>query len=366
MDDVEPHVAGSGDAADGVEVRAVVVHERAGAVEDPLDLLDPLVEQAERRGVREHQARGRFVDLAAQVVEVDVPARVRRHLHELVAGHRHARRVRPVRRVRDDDLPPLLVLAAVREVRAHQHQARQLTLRACRRLQRHGVEPADLGEDLLQAPHQLERTLGRVLLLQRMEVREPRQSRDDLVDARVVLHRARAERIEAGVDAEVPRRQLGEVANELRLGDLGQARRLGAAKAVRHRRRLDAARRKRVRAPPRLRTLVDELHRRDLAEHLDEPVDVRRRPLLRHGDEQAVVHAGVVAAKRVAGVHAALACRPHDVSCVSSDADGKLLERCLIRKQRLESRVREPLRRVCRRGSCRSPPAPAGLPGRAT
>ncbi len=65
VDDVEAHVAGPGDAADGVEVRAVVVHERSGAVEDALHLLDALVEQPESRGVREHQPGGRFVDLAA-------------------------------------------------------------------------------------------------------------------------------------------------------------------------------------------------------------------------------------------------------------------------------------------------------------
>ena len=58
VDDVEAHVAGPRDPADGVQVRAVVVHERAGAVEDPLDLLDVLVEEAERRRVRQHQARG--------------------------------------------------------------------------------------------------------------------------------------------------------------------------------------------------------------------------------------------------------------------------------------------------------------------
>ena len=72
--DVEAHVPGSRDAADGVEVRAVVVHQRTGTVEDVADLLDVLVEEAERRRVREHQAGGVLVDLAAQIVDVDVAA----------------------------------------------------------------------------------------------------------------------------------------------------------------------------------------------------------------------------------------------------------------------------------------------------
>ena len=76
VDDVEPHVAGPRDAADGVQVRAVVVHQRAGVVEDVADLLDVLVEETERRGVRQHQAGGLPVDLLAEVVEVDVAARV--------------------------------------------------------------------------------------------------------------------------------------------------------------------------------------------------------------------------------------------------------------------------------------------------
>src|SRR5438034_7847380 len=72
VDDVEAHVAGSRDPAHGVQVRAVVVHERAGAVEDALDLLDVLVEETEGRRVGEHQSGRVLVDLAAEVVDVDV------------------------------------------------------------------------------------------------------------------------------------------------------------------------------------------------------------------------------------------------------------------------------------------------------
>ena len=44
-----------------------------------------------------------------------------------------------MRGVGDDDLAPLLVLAAVREVGVHQHEPGQLALRAGGGLQRHGV-----------------------------------------------------------------------------------------------------------------------------------------------------------------------------------------------------------------------------------
>ena len=262
MHDVEAHVAGARDAAHRVEVRAVVVHERACVVEDLRDLFDVLVEEPERRRVREHQRGGVLVDLRAQVVDVDVAARVGLHRRHLVARHRHGRRVRAVRRVGDHDLAPLLRLAAVVEVRAHEHQARELALRAGGRLQRDRVQARHLGEDLLQPPLELERALDAVLVLQRMQAREARQADEPLVDARVVLHRARAERIEAVVDAEVARRELGEVAHELELRHLGSrggsARRSSSGTS---RRGQPVVLRDRRRAPARLRLLVDQLHR---------------------------------------------------------------------------------------------------------
>ena len=135
MDDVEAHVARPREPDDRVEVRAVVVEERAALVEDRRDLLDALVEEPERRRVRQHQARRTVVDLCAEVVEVEVAAVGRRDLRELEAGHRDARRVRAVGGVGGDDHVPLR-LAAVGEGGAHEHQAGQLALRAGGRLQR--------------------------------------------------------------------------------------------------------------------------------------------------------------------------------------------------------------------------------------
>ena len=231
MDDVEAHVAGPRDPADGVQVRAVVVHERAGAVEDPRDLLDALVEEPERRGVREHEPGGRLVDLGAEVVDVEVPARVRLHRRRARAGHGHARGFVPWAVSGTTTPRRCSISPRSGEVRAHQHQPGQLALAAGRRLQRDRGQAGDLGEDLLQAPHQLERPLRAVLLLQRVHVAEAGQRDDALVHARVVLHRAGAERVEARVDPEVAGRQLGEVADELRLRELGEPRRLGSAEA---------------------------------------------------------------------------------------------------------------------------------------
>jgi hypothetical protein len=66
----------------------------------------------------------------------------------------------------------------------------------------------------------------------RVKISETRQAREPFVDAGVVLHRAGAERIEARVDAEVPRGELREVPDELELWHLREAWRRLAAELV--------------------------------------------------------------------------------------------------------------------------------------
>ncbi len=188
------------------------------------DLLDVAVEQAERVRVGEHQAGGVVAGLLAQVVEVHAAVGRRAHLHHLEARHRHGGRVGAVRGVRREHL--VAALAAVLEVGAREHQARQLAVRPGARLKRHVRQPGHLGQLLLEVPHQLERALRVTRLLQRVEAREAGQRRHLLVDLGVVFHRARPERVEAGVEIEVLLGQVVVVPHDLRLGYLRQGRRL--------------------------------------------------------------------------------------------------------------------------------------------
>ena len=55
--DVDAHEAGLGDADEGVEVGAVAVEVAALGVDDPGDVEDPVLEDAERVGHRQHQRR---------------------------------------------------------------------------------------------------------------------------------------------------------------------------------------------------------------------------------------------------------------------------------------------------------------------
>ncbi len=264
MDDVEAHVAGARVAHHRVEVGAVVVERPPRLVDQAGDLGDVLVEEAERVGVGQHQAGdlvGVLVDLRPQVVHLHPAALVRRDLDHLVAGHRHRGRVGPVRGVGSQHLGP--GFAAVGVEGAGQQQAGELAVGAGGGLQADVGQAADLPQRPLQQPHQLQRPLGPARVLGRVQAGVAGQRRDPLVQPRVVLHRAGAERVEAAVEIEVAARELVVVADDLRLGDLRQRRRLGPQQVGRdqllQRRLRDAGVREHGGAPARLRLLVDRL-----------------------------------------------------------------------------------------------------------
>jgi hypothetical protein len=258
VDDVEAHVAGPGASHHRVEVGPVVVERRARVVDDVGDLLDRRVEQPERVRVGQHQQRDVVARLGLEVLDVDAAAVVRADLDDLQAGHRHRRRVRPVRGVGREHLGPA-VLAVRLVVGAGQQHPRELAVRAGARLERDVRQPGDLAERALELPHQAQRALRALRMLQRVQARVARQRGDALVQLRVVLHRARAERVEARVQVEVALGEAVVVADDLGLGDLGQLRRLGTAEAVRQQVLPvgDVELGRGERAPPGLRLLVD-------------------------------------------------------------------------------------------------------------
>ncbi len=110
----------------------------------------------------------------------------------------------------------------------------------------------------------------------RVEVREPGQARGPLVELRVVLHRARAERVEPRVDRVVELAQVDVVAHDLGLGELGQrgglrpqGRRGDPGQGIRRRVRDLAAAAPRAAAleQRRLEALADDAHRAPPATH---------------------------------------------------------------------------------------------------
>ena len=269
-------------AAHRVQVGAVVVQAAPRAVKDVGDLGDVLLEQAERRGVGQHQPGGVRPHHRPQILDVDVAAGIGLDVHQRVAGHRDARGIGAVGGVGNHDLAADLVLATLDEVGAHDGEAGELPLRTRRRLQRHRIQPDHVGEHPLEPPHQLERALGAVIGLVGMQIAEPGKVHQPLADPRVVLHRARAERIKAGVDAERPRRELGEMPYQLGLGQLRPAAAAGPGR-TRPEARPGGHRdgESTMLVPTRLRALVDQLHAPTSAQHLRQTVDVRRESAAR-------------------------------------------------------------------------------------
>ena len=123
-------------------------------------------------------------------------------------------------------------------------------MRARRRRQRHRRHAGQGLEPVRQRVDQLERALHGRQRLQRMDVGEARQPRQLLVEPRIVLHRARAERVEPAVDRVVLLRQPREMAHDLRLAEPRQADRRLAVRARRGGARTAPARADRRRSGP--------------------------------------------------------------------------------------------------------------------
>ena len=97
---------------------------------------------------------------------------------------------------------------------------------------RHGRHAGQRLQPMRQAIDQLERALHGRDRLQRMEVADAGQARHLLVEARIVLHGARAQRVDAHVDGVVLLAEPRVVLHHLRLAEARQADRAGAAQAV--------------------------------------------------------------------------------------------------------------------------------------
>ena len=130
---VGAEVAGTHLADQRVHVGAVHVKQRALGVQHVGDLVDLLLEDAQRVGIGQHQRGDIFVHLRLQRRDVHHAGGIRLQVLDRVAGHRRGRRIGAVRRVGDQDL--LARIALRLQIRAHQQDAGQLAMRAGRGLQ---------------------------------------------------------------------------------------------------------------------------------------------------------------------------------------------------------------------------------------
>ena len=233
---VDAEVAGAHLADDGVEVGAVGVEVGTRRVHGLGDGHHVALEQPAGVGVGEHDGGDLGRQPLPHLLRIDRAVGARRHRLDAIAEQRRRRRVGAVRGFGHQHHRALL--AARGQRRLDGHHAAELAVGAG--LGRHGdgrharqlAEPArQLGDQRDGAGHGGER-------LQRMDVAEAGQPRHALVEARVVLHGARAQRKDPGIDAVVLLAEPHVVAHGLRLAEAGQPDRLGALELAEARREL--------------------------------------------------------------------------------------------------------------------------------
>ena len=192
MHEIEAHVARTRVAHQGVGVRSVVIHEAARGVHGIGDLLDVIFEEAEGVGIG-HHADGRIVaEHRFERFDADASALVALERDDLVSDHRGGRRIRTVRRIGDDDGRALRAFASLVEVGFGDEQRREFRVRARCGIERKRGHAEDRAEVALEIVHRAERALREFVRGEGMQIAEARQIRHRIVDARVVLHRARA------------------------------------------------------------------------------------------------------------------------------------------------------------------------------
>src|SRR5688500_438437 len=103
---------------------------------------------------------------------------------------------------------------------ANDHDASHLTVSAGRRLQGNAGQARDFGKMFLQLMNDSEGPLRIFVSAERMKIREAGNARHLFVETRIVLHRARTQRIHTLIDRIVPRGHSNEVPDYVDLADL--------------------------------------------------------------------------------------------------------------------------------------------------
>lgn len=130
-----------------------------------------------------------------------------------------------------------MALAALLQRRLDREDAAQLAMRARLGAHRDRGHAGQRDQPVRQLVNDLQRALHRIDGRERVNVAEPWQAGHLLVQARIVLHRARAEREQAQVDRVILTRQTGIVTHRLRLRQARQADRVLAAQVAQTRTR---------------------------------------------------------------------------------------------------------------------------------
>ena len=217
--DVDAEVAGTDFADQRVHVGAVHVEQAAFGVHDLGDLVDLLLEDAQRVGICEHQCRDIFIHLRSERGHIHHALSIGFQIFHCVADHRRSRRVGPVGGIWNQNF---LARAAFRFVIGANHQqSREFAVCAGGGLQGDGVHAGDFGQAFAQSLDDAQRALRNTFRLVGMSVGQALEAHHQFVHARVVLHGARTQGIHSQIDGVVPGGDPGEVADDFDLAHFG-------------------------------------------------------------------------------------------------------------------------------------------------
>ena len=198
VDNIESDISRTNDTDNRIQVGTVVVAETAGFVNETGDLQDVFVEKTYCIRVCQHQTCCLRSQVSLQVIQVNHSLFVGFDYYYIVACHCSTGWVCAVGGVRDDNLLSALVSSAF-VISLDEKESCELTLCTGCRLECHVVHSCNLAEGFSQSVYHLCAALYSICRLERMDSGESRKRSHNLVDSRVVLHGAGAQRIESVV-----------------------------------------------------------------------------------------------------------------------------------------------------------------------
>jgi len=158
LHDVHTHVARPAIAHQAVQVGPIAIDQSTLGMDDLGDLGDVLLEEAEGVRVGDHDPRDLIIHDSSHGLGVEEPTIVGLDLLDAIPVQSARGGVCPVGRIGNQDPLPLLASGLV--IRPDHADARELSLRPGRGVERDPRHAADLGEHGLEGVHELESALG--------------------------------------------------------------------------------------------------------------------------------------------------------------------------------------------------------------
>ena len=127
-------------------------------MQDSGNLRDALFEHAEGAGIREHEGGNIFGAKLAEMIGINLAARVGFDVFYFVSGNHYGRWIRSVRGIGNQNRLARIALAL--KIRANHQQAGKLALRAGHGLKRGGIHAGDRQQTFLQVVKNAQAALG--------------------------------------------------------------------------------------------------------------------------------------------------------------------------------------------------------------